>query len=270
MKAVFQDVIGNKVTIELPQNKQFSEFKNDIMTKFNIDSKKKEVQVFYHNQKLENDSTLVSIKYKEGDILTVMSKRITDNKAQPKAKPQTKNDEPKPEPSPQASQNSQTPQQPQPTTLAPSTPVRPPLQPTDTGLPIGGQRPTLSNSQPYPPANPTLDEIARINCFKIRDFLSRSNPNLVFRALQTINPQLYERVEANRGPFLRMFGIQQAPEYVNEMIQNIDQTVSRYTPQEREAIQRLVNMGYEVDLVVQVFEAAERDEQRAAMILSNL
>lgn len=266
MKAVFQDVIGNKVTIEVPQDKQLNEFKNDIITNFKVNPKKKEVQVFYHNQKLENNSTLASIKYKEGDVLSVMFKKISDTKAQP---PQKK-EEPKPEPANQASQNSQPPpQQPQ-TPSIPTSPLRPPLQPTDTGLPIRGQRTGASNSQPYPPTIPTKDEVGRINCFKIRDFMVRSSPDLVFRVLQTINPELYGRVQANPGPFLRMFGIQQTPGYVNEMIQNIDQMVSRYNPQERESIQRLVNMGYEVDLVVQVFEAADRDEQRAAMILSNL
>ena len=274
MKALFQDLIGNKVTIEIPKDKQLNEFKNDIMSKYKVDPKKKEVEVFYQNQKLENESTLESIKYKEGDVISVMFKKISEPKPQPKAKPQ---EQAKPETSTQTASTSQTTQTastsqtaqpPQSTPSAPSTQQRPPLQPTDAGLPVKSQQPDAS--QPYPPTQPTLDDIGRVNCFKVRDLIVRTNPDLVISALQRFNPQLSERVRANPGPFLSMFGIQQAPQYVNDMINNIDQMLSQYTPQERESIQRLRNMGFDLDTVVQIFEVAERDEQRARMILSNL
>lgn len=277
MKVIFRDIAGKKVTIEIPKDKELKDFKDDIFTHFKVDPKKKEIKKIIHNNKeLQDQDTIESINYKDGDIISVMFTKISDAKPKPKAEPSQEKKEEKSESTSQVAQNPQTPQQPislqaaatQSTNSQNS--LRPPLQPTDTGLPTQGQRHTIVNSQPYPPARPTEEILGLENCFKIHDTIIRNGPGVILRALQSINPDLYQQVQANPGPFLRSFGIQQAPEYENRMVQDINQTLSNYTLQERQAVQRLINMGYDPVTVIQVFEAVGRSEETAAAVLRNL
>ena len=46
--------------------------------------------------------------------------------------------------------------------------------------------------------------------------------------------------------------------------------LSRYTPEQQQAISRLVDMGYDIGLVLQVFDACDRNELTAANVLSTM
>ncbi|KAJ1921992.1 UV excision repair protein rad23 [Mycoemilia scoparia] len=100
----------------------------------------------------------------------------------------------------------------------------------------------------------------------------QANPNLLQPIMMQIsqnNPELFRVITDNREVFLQML-----TEGVEDHAggDGIDETqdgqqVIRVTQEEKEAIDRLTEMGFERDLVVQAYFACEKDEQLTADFL---
>lgn len=95
-------------------------------------------------------------------------------------------------------------------------------------------------------------------------------------------PDLGPKIQANAVPFLTMMGIpcvQSSPNSLQilrpvlsapRQDPQLTQILSRYNQQEQEAIQRLILLGHDPLIVIQCYEAAERDEVVAANLLSQM
>ncbi|BAT05542.1 Os08g0430200, partial [Oryza sativa Japonica Group] len=83
------------------------------------------------------------------------------------------------------------------------------------------------------------------------------------------NPQILQLIQENQAEFLRL--INEPAEgaegnLLDQFAAGMPQTVA-VTPEENEAIQRLEQMGFDRDLVLEVFFACNKDELLAANYL---
>jgi len=84
------------------------------------------------------------------------------------------------------------------------------------------------------------------------------------------NPQIMQLIQENQAEFLRLINEPAEGAEGSLLDQFADaempQTIA-VTPEENEAIQRLEQMGFDRDLVLEVFFACNKDEQMAANYL---
>jgi UV excision repair protein RAD23 len=84
------------------------------------------------------------------------------------------------------------------------------------------------------------------------------------------NPQILRLIQENQAEFLRL--VNESPEgaaggnILGQLAAAMPQAVT-VTPEEREAIQRLEGMGFNRELVLEVFFACNKDEELAANYL---
>ncbi|OEL25778.1 Ubiquitin receptor RAD23d [Dichanthelium oligosanthes] len=103
--------------------------------------------------------------------------------------------------------------------------------------------------------------------------LVQANPQILQPMLQELgkqNPQILRLIQENQAEFLRL--VNESPEggaggnLLGQLAAAMPQTVA-VTPEEREAIQRLEGMGFNRELVLEVFFACNKDEELAANYL---
>ncbi|GJN03580.1 hypothetical protein PR202_ga21039 [Eleusine coracana subsp. coracana] len=105
--------------------------------------------------------------------------------------------------------------------------------------------------------------------------LVQANPQILQPLLQELgkqNPQILQLIQENQDEFLRLINEPAEGDEGDLLDQfgaagvGVPQTVA-VTPEENEAIQRLQQMGFDRDLVLEVFFACNKDEQLAANYL---
>ncbi|KAF0909652.1 hypothetical protein E2562_000014 [Oryza meyeriana var. granulata] len=117
-----------------------------------------------------------------------------------------------------------------------------------------------------------LDVLRNNSQFRGLLSLVQANPQILQPLLQELgkqNPQILQLIQENQAEFLRL--INEPAEgaegnLLDQFAAGMPQTVA-VTPEENEAIQRLEQMGFDRDLVLEVFFACNKDEQLAANYL---
>ncbi|KAM0917859.1 hypothetical protein ACQ4PT_009272 [Festuca glaucescens] len=120
-----------------------------------------------------------------------------------------------------------------------------------------------------------LDALRQLPQFQALLTLVQSNPQILQPMLQELgkqNPQILRLIQENQAEFLRL--VNETPESGAAASANILGALAAQLPQqvtvtaeEREAIQRLEGMGFNRELVLEVFFACNRDEELAANYL---
>ena len=81
------------------------------------------------------------------------------------------------------------------------------------------------------------------------------------------NPHLMQLIQEHQADFLRLINEPDGEENLpSELASAVPQTIT-VTPEENEAIQRLQDMGFDRDLVLEVFFACNKNEDLAANYL---
>ncbi|XP_051187970.1 probable ubiquitin receptor RAD23 isoform X1 [Lolium perenne] len=117
-----------------------------------------------------------------------------------------------------------------------------------------------------------LDVLRNNSQFRGLLSLVQANPQILQPLLQELgkqNPQILQLIQENQAEFLRLINEPAEGAEGNLLEQfgaGVPQTVA-VTPEENEAIQRLEQMGFDRDLVLEVFFACNKDEQLAANYL---
>ncbi|VAI84986.1 ubiquitin receptor RAD23d-like [Triticum dicoccoides] len=118
-----------------------------------------------------------------------------------------------------------------------------------------------------------LDALRQLPQFQALLALVQANPQILQPMLQELgkqNPQILRLIQENQAEFLRL--VNETPEsgaggnILGALAAQMPQAV-QVTPEEREAIQRLEAMGFNRELVLEVFFACNRDEELAANYL---
>ncbi|KAM3188946.1 hypothetical protein ACQJBY_067724 [Aegilops geniculata] len=118
-----------------------------------------------------------------------------------------------------------------------------------------------------------LDALRQLPQFQALLALVQANPQILQPMLQELgkqNPQILRLIQENQAEFLRL--VNETPEsgaggnILGALAAQMPQAV-QVTPEEREAIQRLEGMGFNRELVLEVFFACNRDEELAANYL---
>ncbi|CAN6170323.1 unnamed protein product [Urochloa humidicola] len=118
-----------------------------------------------------------------------------------------------------------------------------------------------------------LDTLRQLPQFQALLQLVQANPQILQPMLQELgkqNPQILQVIQENQAEFLRM--VNESPEggaggnLLGQLAAAMPQAV-QVTPEEREAIQRLEGMGFNRELVLEVFFACNKDEELAANYL---
>ncbi|KAM0878120.1 hypothetical protein ACQ4PT_035062 [Festuca glaucescens] len=121
-------------------------------------------------------------------------------------------------------------------------------------------------------AGGNLDVLRNNSQFRGLLSLVQANPQILQPLLQELgkqNPQILQLIQENQAEFLRLINEPAEGAEGNLLDQfgaGVPQTVA-VTPEENEAIQRLEQMGFDRDLVLEVFFACNKDEQLAANYL---
>lgn len=84
VKVTFQNLISKRVILELPIDQKILEFKDKILSEYQIDSTKNDIDLIYKGNKVDMSKTLGDINYQESDIITINTKR---NKKAPISQP---------------------------------------------------------------------------------------------------------------------------------------------------------------------------------------
>ncbi|XP_064808351.1 UV excision repair protein RAD23 homolog B-like [Oncorhynchus masou masou] len=98
----------------------------------------------------------------------------------------------------------------------------------------------------------------------------QQNPALLTALLQQLgrdNPQLLQQITQHQEWFVQMLNEPQGEEMVEEGVQSQGAPQTNYiqvTPQEKEAIERLKDLGFPEGLVIQAYFACEKNENLAA------
>jgi len=171
---------------------------------------------------------------------------------------------------------------PQAPSLAQAT-VAPPVQPSAAsagpnanplnlfpqGVPSGGANPAAGAGA----GAGALDALRQLPQFQALLQLVQANPQILQPMLQELgkqNPQILRLIQENQAEFLRL--VNESPEggaggnILGQLAAAMPQAVT-VTPEEREAIQRLEGMGFNRELVLEVFFACNKDEELAANYL---
>ncbi|PAN25170.1 hypothetical protein PAHAL_4G281300 [Panicum hallii] len=161
--------------------------------------------------------------------------------------------------------------------------VAPPVQPSPAsagpnanplnlfpqGVPSGGANPAAGAGA----GAGALDALRQLPQFQALLQLVQANPQILQPMLQELgkqNPQILRLIQENQAEFLRL--VNESPEgaaggnILGQLAAAMPQAVT-VTPEEREAIQRLEGMGFNRELVLEVFFACNKDEELAANYL---
>ncbi|KAJ1679018.1 UV excision repair protein rad23, partial [Spiromyces aspiralis] len=98
----------------------------------------------------------------------------------------------------------------------------------------------------------------------------QSNPQLlqdVLQQLEQSNPEVARRINENREEFLQM--LLEGAEIEGEGDDAMQPQFIRITQEEKEAIDRLTELGFERDLVIQAYFACDKNEEMTANYLFN-
>ncbi|XP_047071531.1 ubiquitin receptor RAD23d-like [Lolium rigidum] len=144
-----------------------------------------------------------------------------------------------------------------------------PLNLFPQGVPSGGSNPGAGVGAG------ALDALRQLPQFQALLTLVQSNPQILQPMLQELgkqNPQILRLIQENQAEFLRL--VNETPESGAGASANILGALAAQLPQqvtvtaeERDAIQRLEGMGFNRELVLEVFFACNRDEELAANYL---
>jgi len=159
----------------------------------------------------------------------------------------------------------------QPTGGASAGPNANPLNLFPQGAPGGGANPGAGLGA----GAGALDALRQLPQFQALLTLVQSNPQILQPMLQELgkqNPQILRLIQENQAEFLRL--VNETPEsgsgaarnVLGELAAQLPQQIA-VTPEERDAIQRLEGMGFNRELVLEVFFACNRDEELAANYL---
>uniref|UniRef100_A0A0E0A7W2 Ubiquitin receptor RAD23 n=1 Tax=Oryza glumipatula TaxID=40148 RepID=A0A0E0A7W2_9ORYZ len=119
-----------------------------------------------------------------------------------------------------------------------------------------------------------LDALRQLPQFQALLALVQANPQILQPMLQELgkqNPQILRLIQENQAEFLRL--VNESPDsgaaggnILGQLAAAMPQALT-VTPEEREAIQRLEAMGFNRELVLEVFFACNKDEELAANYL---
>ncbi|RCV21170.1 hypothetical protein SEVIR_4G117700v4 [Setaria viridis] len=144
-----------------------------------------------------------------------------------------------------------------------------PLNLFPQGVPSGGANPAAGAGA----GAGALDALRQLPQFQALLQLVQANPQILQPMLQELgkqNPQILRLIQENQAEFLRL--VNESPEggaggnILGQLAAAMPQAV-QVTPEEREAIQRLEGMGFNRELVLEVFFACNKDEELAANYL---
>ncbi|KAG2578857.1 probable ubiquitin receptor RAD23 [Panicum virgatum] len=131
----------------------------------------------------------------------------------------------------------------------------------------------LLNASSNAAGGENLDVLRNNTQFRGLLSLVQANPQILQPLLQELgkqNPQIMQLIQENQAEFLRLINEPAEGAEGSLLDQFADaempQTIA-VTPEENEAIQRLEQMGFDRDLVLEVFFACNKDEQMAANYL---
>ncbi|AQK83618.1 Ubiquitin receptor RAD23d-like [Zea mays] len=144
-----------------------------------------------------------------------------------------------------------------------------PLNLFPQGVPSGGANPGVVPAA----GSGALDALRQLPQFQALLQLVQANPQILQPMLQELgkqNPQILRLIQENQAEFVRL--VNETPEggpggnILGQLAAAMPQSVT-VTPEEREAIQRLEGMGFNHELVLEVFFACNKDEELAANYL---
>ncbi|XP_073148704.1 ubiquitin receptor RAD23c-like [Henckelia pumila] len=169
--------------------------------------------------------------------------------------------------------------------------LAPAAQPPSSGLPVN---PSAQATQPTVPpvgpnANPldlfpqglpnvasnastgSLDFLRNSQQFQTLRAMVQANPQILQPMLQELgkqNPQLVRMIQEHQADFLRLINepVEGDGNILGQLAEAMPQAIT-VTPEEREAIDRLVAMGFDRSLVLEVFFACNKNEELAANYL---
>ncbi|MED6159514.1 Ubiquitin receptor RAD23d [Stylosanthes scabra] len=115
-----------------------------------------------------------------------------------------------------------------------------------------------------------LDFLRNSQQFQALRAMVQANPQILQPMLQELgrqNPNLMQLIQEHQADFLRLINEPDAEGNLpSELASAMPQTIT-VTPEENEAIQRLQDMGFDRDLVLEVFFACNKNEELAANYL---
>ncbi|KQK18671.1 ubiquitin receptor RAD23d [Brachypodium distachyon] len=158
----------------------------------------------------------------------------------------------------------------QPSGVASAGPNANPLNLFPQGVPTGGSNPGAGVGA----GAGALDALRALPQFQALLALVQANPQILQPMLQELgkqNPQILRLIQENQAEFLRL--VNETPEsgaagnILGQLAAAMPQAAVTVTPEERESIQRLEAMGFNRELVLEVFFACNRDEELAANYL---
>ncbi|KAL6838591.1 hypothetical protein ACP4OV_031548 [Aristida adscensionis] len=145
-----------------------------------------------------------------------------------------------------------------------------PLNLFPQGVPSGGANPGAGAGA----GAGALDALRQLPQFQALLALVQANPQILQPMLQELgkqNPQVLRLIQENQAEFLRL--VNESPDsgagggnMLSQLAAAMPQALT-VTPEEREAIQRLEGMGFNRELVLEVFFACNKDEELAANYL---
>ncbi|RDX58498.1 Ubiquitin receptor RAD23d, partial [Mucuna pruriens] len=114
-----------------------------------------------------------------------------------------------------------------------------------------------------------LDFLRNSQQFQALRAMVQANPQILQPMLQELgkqNPQLMQLIQDHQADFLHLLNEPEGEENLQRLASMMPETVA-ITPEENEAIQRLEDMGFDRDLVLEVFFACNKNEDLAANYL---
>ncbi|MED6159513.1 Ubiquitin receptor RAD23d [Stylosanthes scabra] len=115
-----------------------------------------------------------------------------------------------------------------------------------------------------------LDFLRNSQQFQALRAMVQANPQILQPMLQELgrqNPHLMQLIQEHQADFLRLINEPDGEENLpSDLAAAMPQTIT-VTPEENEAIQRLQDMGFDRDLVLEVFFACNKNEELAANYL---
>ncbi|OIW17574.1 hypothetical protein TanjilG_08852 [Lupinus angustifolius] len=115
-----------------------------------------------------------------------------------------------------------------------------------------------------------LDFLRNSQQFQALRAMVQANPQILQPMLQELgkqNPNLMQLIQEHQADFLRLINEPEGEENLQgELDAEVPETIA-ITPEEQESIQRLEDMGFDRDLVLEVFFACNKNEELAANYL---
>uniref|UniRef100_A0A0D9WP27 Ubiquitin receptor RAD23 n=1 Tax=Leersia perrieri TaxID=77586 RepID=A0A0D9WP27_9ORYZ len=151
----------------------------------------------------------------------------------------------------------------------PQVPSQAQAAPPPPGVPSAGSNPGAAAGA----GAGALDALRQLPQFQALLALVQANPQILQPMLQELgkqNPQILRLIQENQAEFLRL--VNETPDsgtggnILGQLAAAMPQALT-VTPEEREAIQRLEAMGFNRELVLEVFFACNKNEELAANYL---